>query len=215
MKLQFIQKMLMLLTFTLVGISVSYSNSTVDDAGKIYNGFVITASGDTLHGQLEMLSPTMNQIKVKFIDSEGNKEMYKAKDLQAYSFKIEEWDKSKKENVSKWINYAKKTVERPPVPFASTEVLIQQEIVGKISIYNYYIETRSDQSMEHIVYLEKGNVLYIVDDTNYKTVLKSLMDDIPFMSDRVGTKGYTYKFLPDTIVEYNQQLRKSSESNPN
>ena len=213
MKLQFTQKLSMLLVFTLVGISVSYANLNVPNtAGKIYNGFIITTSGDTLKGQLQMLSPTMNQVKVKFIDETGKKQIYKAKDLHAYSFKTEVWNKSTKKKDVKWINYTKKTVEKPPVPFSSTEVLVQQEVAGNISIYNYYVEARSNQNMEHIIYLEKDKELFIVDKTNYKKILKNLTADSPFIRDKVGTKGYTYKYLNQTIQEYNQQLKKSVPS---
>ena len=210
MKLRFIQKSSMLLVFALVGISVSHANlNAPNTAGKIYNGFIITASGDTLKGQLQMLSPTMNQVKVKFIDETGKKQIYKAKDLQAYSFKTEVWNRSTKKKDIKWIYYTKKTVEKPPIPFSSNEVLVQQEVSGNISIYNYYVEARSNQSMEHIIYLEKGNELLIVDKTNYKKILKKLTADFPFIRDKVGTKGYTYKYLAQTIREYNQQLGKS------
>lgn len=66
--------------------------------------------------------------------------------------------------------------------------------------------------MEHIVYLEKNEVLYMVDKDNYKEVLKSLTEDFPFIKDKIGTKGYTYNFLEETVKEYNQQLKKSVEA---
>jgi hypothetical protein len=216
MKLEDIkQTFVIIIFFLLIGTLMSFSNCSPNEDGKIYDGFVITISGDTLQGKLEMLSPTMNQIKIKFIDESGKKELYKAKDLQAYAFKVEVWNRDSKEKELKWIYYIKKTVERPPVPFSSTEVLVQQEVVGNISVYNYFIETRVEQNMEHIIYLEKNNVLYVVNKDNYKEILKELMMDFPFMKEKVGTKGYTYNTLEETIKEYNQQLKKSVESTEN
>jgi hypothetical protein len=216
MKLEDIkQTFVIIIFFLLIGTLMSFSNCSPNEDGKIYDGFVITISGDTLQGKLEMLSPTMNQIKIKFIDESGKKELYKAKDLQAYAFKIEVWNRDSKEKELKWIYYIKKTVERPPVPFSSTEVLVQQEVVGNISVYNYFIETRVEQNMEHIIYLEKNNVLYVVNKDNYKEILRELMMDFPFMKEKVGTKGYTYNTLEETIKEYNQQLKKSVESTEN
>lgn len=212
MKTKWIQELPIVLFFVLITISINFANTLSNQDGKIYDGFVITISGDTLQGRLEMLSPTINQVKIKFIDNSGKKEIYKAKDLQAYAFKVEMWNKDNKEKEIKWIHYTKKIVERPPVPFSSTEVLMQQEVVGKISVYNYYIETRSDQNMEHIIYLEKNDVLYEISKDNYKDVLKELMADFPFIKDKVGTKGYTYNALEETVIEYNQQLSKGVET---
>jgi hypothetical protein len=212
MKLTCVKKLSIKLSFLLVGISMNFANALPSQDGKIYDGFVITISGDTLQGQLEMLSPTINQVKIKFIDENGKKKFYKAKDLQAYAFKVEVWNKESKDKELKWIYYTKKTVERSPVPFSSTEVLMQQEIRGNISIYNYYIETRSEQEMKHVIYLEKNNVLYPITKDNYKEVLKELMTDFPFIKDKIGTKGYTYNVFEETVKEYNQQLRKDLEA---
>jgi len=212
MRLKCVEKLSVLLFFLWIGMSVSFANALPSEDGKIYDGFVITTSGDTLQGKLEMLSPTINQVKIKFIDNSGKKQLYKAKDLQAYAFKVEMWNKQSKEKELRWIHYTKKIANRPPVPFSSTEVLMQQEVVGNISVYNYYIETRSDQNMEHVIYLEKNDVLYEISKDNYKEVLKELMADIPFIKDKVGTKGYTYNALEETVIEYNQQLSKGAET---
>ena len=210
MRLQFIQRLSMLFIFALVGISVSYANLNIPNiTKKTYSGFLITTSGDTLKGKIQMLSITMNQVKVKFINEKGKRRVYRAKDLQSYSFKVKVWNRLAQEYDVKWILYTKKTVEKPPVPFSSNKVLVQQEVIGNISIYNYYIETRSNQSIEHIVYLEKDDILYVVDKTNYKKILSILMADFPFMKDKVGTKNYTYKHLNATIKEYNRPLGKS------
>ena len=207
-----IQQSTSILLLLFLTISVSFANIAPNQDGKIYVGFIITASGDTLHGKLEMLSPTMNQVKIKFIDKDEKKELYKAKDLNAYAFKVEVWNKESQQNDEKWIYYTKKTVERPPVPFASTEVLMQQEVVGLISVYNYYIETRVEQNMEHIIYVEKDKVLYEVNKENYKDVLRELMVDFPFMKEKVGTKGYTFNALETTVKEYNQQAKPDMET---
>lgn len=210
MKLHFLQKSLLSFVFLLTGISIGYANFNLSTiSGKVYDGFVIIASGDTLQGKVQMLSPTLNQVKIKFIDESGKKQLYKAKELQAYAFQVKVWDHTKKESIYKWIHYTKKTVEIPPIPFSSTEVLVQQELIGKISIYNYYRELRAEQTMEHIVYLEKEGKMYVVDKVNYKNILRSLMKDAPFLSDKVGTKGYTYKFLDESIKEYNQGLMEN------
>lgn len=194
--------------------SIIYGNITRKRQGaKIYKGYVVTISGDTLHGKVQMLSPTMNQVKVKFIGKNKKKVTYKPKDIQSYAFVIQEWDKATNKNVLKWIFYAKKTVERPPVPFSSTEVLIQQEINGLISTYNYYIETRTSQNLEHLIYVEKDGVLYEINKKNYRKVLKKITQDVTQIHEKVGTKGYTYRNIETTIKSYNSHvLKEESET---
>ena len=38
------------------------------------------------------------------------------------------------------------------------------------------------------------------------------MDDYPVVYNKIGTKGYTYKFLNKTIKEYNQQSSKQGDT---
>lgn len=213
MKITFIKQSLLLAVFVIITMSFTFPKFDVGKpSNKVYKGYIITSKGDTLHGKLQMLSPTQNQVKVKFINKNGKREIYKAKAIKSYAFQAQVWDKSKKSNIQKWIYYTKKTVERPPIPFGGNDILMQQEIKGTINVYNYYIETRSNQNMEHIVYIEKSNVLYDVNRDNYKKILKPLMADYSIVYNKIGKKGYTYKFLNQTIMEYNQESSKKGEA---
>ena len=213
MRLTLTHRLLLITAFSLILMSFSYEIGRKNrPSTKIYKGYVITESGEKIHGKLQMLSPAMNQVKVKFIDKDGKKSTYKAKDIASYAFQIQEWDKIEKKNIIKWIHYTKKTVERPPVPFASTSVLLQREVNGAISIYNYYIETRASQNMEHFTYLEKDGVLYTLKKNNYRKILKTLTADFPVVYHKIGTKGYTYKHVPKLISEYNKQVSKKGEA---
>lgn len=213
MNFKFSQKQLLFLVLFLLSTSLMYGNMiTTKPSGKVYNGYIIMVSGDTLHGKLQMLSPTMNQVKVKFIDNEGKKLTYKAKDIDTYAFQIQEWDKNVKQNVAKWIFYTKKTVERPPVPFGPTEVLLQTEISGIISTYNFYIETRTNQNIEHLIYIEKEGILYEISKANYRKLLKALFADCPKVHSKIGRKGYTYNSVDLLINEYNNEMSQTEEA---
>lgn len=207
MKLTMIHKTLLFVTSSCLFMSMTCVKlpeiTSTKPEGKIYEGFVVKETGDTLRGQLQMLSPTQNQIKIKFISDEIAT-MFKAKDLQTYSFHVKTVNRKTKKESSTWINYTKKEVERPPVPFGGTEVLLQELVRGDISLYNYYIENRTENTMEHLIYIEKNGELEIINKANYKKILKSLMDDKAKMLQKIGTKGYTFKFIADTISEYNQ-----------
>lgn len=209
-------KKLLLFTFGILTINFTFypfdSNQfLIKSPTKTYEGYVIKESGDTIYGKLQMLGPAMNQVKVKFVDEEGKRITFKAKDIKSYAFEAQIWNKKEKRNVPEWVYYTKKTVERPPIPFAGNDILMQQEIRGNINMYNYYIESRSSQNMEHIVYLEKESVLYEIDKSNYRKVLKGLMGDYPAVYHKIGTKGYTYKYLTKTLKEYNLQATKHDD----
>ncbi|MFK7950135.1 MAG: hypothetical protein AB8G11_21265 [Saprospiraceae bacterium] len=206
-------KNLLLFIFGILTINFTFHKlDSNKPSTKVYKGYVVKESGDTLYGKLQMLNPTMNQVKVKFIDDKGKRMIFKAKDVKSYAFKAQVWNKKEKRNVQEWVYYIKKTVERPPVPFAGNDILMQREVNGNISMYNYYVETRSSQNMEHIIYLEKKDILYTINKTNYRKILKNLMGDYPIVYHKVGTKGYTYKSLTKILKEYNQQTSKQGDN---
>ena len=50
---------------------------------KVYKGYVVTVSNETIHGNIQMLSPTLNEVKVKLINENGTKA-----NLQSKRFEI-------------------------------------------------------------------------------------------------------------------------------
>ncbi|MFK7948345.1 MAG: hypothetical protein AB8G11_12215, partial [Saprospiraceae bacterium] len=66
-------------TTAFIAILMTIATATfANDNVKIYNGTVTLENGETLEGQIQMLSPTLNEVKVKFIASNGNATTYKA-----------------------------------------------------------------------------------------------------------------------------------------
>lgn len=182
---------------------------------KIYKGYVITTQGDTIHGKIQMLNPALNEVKVKFIHSDGSKRIYRAKELIAYAFKVPGVETKKRQIPAEWIFYTKKSVEQPPVPFGPTEVLLQQPVKGMVNYYNHYIETRYRQDKyEHVIYVEKGATLVRVEKHNYKRVIKKFLMDYPLLQAKVGKSGYGFKHIPKILKEYNAYIagRKTATS---
>ena len=174
-------------------------------AGKVYNGYVVTIGNETIHGKIEMLSPSLNEVKVKFFSKEGKKTIFKAKELKSYSFQVPAYDKATKSQKLEWITYTRKMVERSPMPFGTKDVLLERLEKGSISLYNHFIETRSGATaMTHEYYVEKGSETVSVTRANFKTVLKDMTSDYPALSVKVGKKGYGYKYIARIIAEYNQ-----------
>ncbi len=211
--------------FTLLLISVFISSSlfAINEEGrkkgsktkKAYKGYVVTIKGDTLKGQIEMLSPSLNEVKVKLIQEGKEPILYRAKDVNSYSFLVPNFDKKQKHFKERWINYVKRKVKRPPVPFGPSEVLMQQEVKGKLNLFNYFIETRSRMTdYDHLVLLEQDNELIEIKKSNYKKKLKKIMMDSPIVVSKIGKKGYRFKNMKEIVELYNYHTSPVKESLP-
>ena len=172
---------------------------------KVYNGYVITISNETIHGQIQMLSPTLNEVKVKFIHKDGKKEIFKSKDLKSYSFQVPVYNKATQSRDLQWVTYTRKTVDRAPMPFGTKDVLLEQLGKGKINLFNHFVETRSGaSSLIHFYQIEKDGQMVSVDRKNFKNVLKDVTADYPELAAKVGKKGYGYKYIAKIVKEYNE-----------
>ena len=207
--------LLSLLLFSSLSANIGGGKKKHSKANKMYKGYVITLEGDTLKGKIEMLSPSLNEVKVKLVPNDGEAIIYRAKEITAYAFLVPDFDIKKKRFNDKWIFYVKKKVERPPVPFGPTEVLMQQEIKGTISFYNYYIETRSQVAdFEHLTLIEKDGEMLKIAKANYKKVLKTMIIDYPKLAKKIGKKGYRFKNLKQILTLYNSK-KKNNKHEPN
>ena len=61
-----------ILTFLLIGSEVMAKN--------IFEGFVLTNENQKIVGQVYVISPTLNELKVKFVNEAGKKQTFKAKE---------------------------------------------------------------------------------------------------------------------------------------
>lgn len=183
---------------------LSFSVST--QAKKVYEGYVITNSGEKLEGKIQMLSPALNEIKVKFVNNNGKKSVFKAKEVKEYSFKVQKWNKTEKKHIDEWIVYTRKTVERSPIAFGPKEVLIERQVGGTINMYNHFIEQNSNRQnpFVHVVYVEKdANELVSITKKNYKKVLKEMTIEYPALQAKIGTRGHGFKHIAKIVSTYN------------
>lgn len=179
---------------------------------KTYKGTVTLESGEVLEGHIQLLSPTLNEIRVKFIDGNGNINTYKSNEITKYNFVFPRWDVSTKTYRDVVIEYVKKEVTVAPIPFGPKEVLIELQVKGDIQVYNYYMETRtSPHAFSHNYLIEKDGELILVDALNYKSVLKGMMVDFPELESKIGNKGYTYKYLVEVVGQYNKAMANKRE----
>ena len=206
-RLKDMKSLLYILTILLFTSSVN--------ASKSYNGYIILNDNSRIEGIIQMLSPTLNEVKVKFISKEGDKQTFKAKEVKEYGFKVELWNHKTRIHESSIIVYSRQKVLRSPVPFGPTQVLLERQITGHINLYNHFIEanTNTDAPIAHIIYVKKitENDLVSINKENYKTILKRMTAEYPELSARIGKKGHTFKSLTKTIGLYNEWMLDNGE----
>lgn len=200
-------------TFILnITIIVFITSSAI--ASKSYSGYVILNDNVRIEGTIEMLSPTLNEVKVKIITTEGLKISYKAKDVKEYGFKVEKLNKTTNEHQVKIITYKRKKVVRNTVAFGAKNVLIQRELDGAISLYNHFYQRNSniDGNIGHSFYVEEGNgELIWLTKENYEEVLKSMTESYPELNAVIGSKNFGYKHIRKIINTYNDWMIDNGE----
>ena len=203
-----------ILQITLVLVSIAAFSLTSTAAKKVYEGYVITVADEKMEGSIEMLSPSLNEVKVKFTSKDGKKKIFKAKEVKEYSFQVERWNHETREHYNATVTYVKKNVERAPIAFGPTNVLIERQEGGAINMYNHFVEQNSNVQTPfvHIVYVEKtANELVEVTKNNYRKVLKEMMADYPEMAAKVGSRGYGHKQVATMIATYNNWMADNGE----
>ena len=196
--------------FLLAFATTAFAN---DGMHKVYAGYVVTVKGDTLKGTIQMLSPTLNETKVKLTSEKGEAMIFKAKDLAGYTFFYKKYNKELKKRVNEEVVYVRKVADRAAIPFGSKEILMERFITGTVNVYNFYFEIRTNRTSpyEHIFYVERDNKMVQVDRVNFKKTIRNMVSDYPELQAKVGKKGYGYKYIAKIIKEYNNYTSPKGE----
>ncbi|MFK7950164.1 MAG: hypothetical protein AB8G11_21420, partial [Saprospiraceae bacterium] len=150
--------------------------------------------------------------KVKFIASNGNATTYKAKEVASYTFAFPKYDAKTKSYNDITVEYVKKNVSVSPVPFGPTAVLVERQVEGTVSLYNFYTETRAAaHAFTHNYFVEKDGQMIEVNRENFKAIMKDMVADYPALQAKVGKKGYSYKYIANIVNEYNNQVSPKGE----
>ena len=198
--------------FTILALTIIFSVSA--SAAKSYQGYVVLNNDEKVEGSIQMLSPTLNEVKVKFTSTAGEKVTYKAKEVKEYGFKVEKWNNKTRAHDVNTVVYVRQNVERSPIAFGPTNVLVERQITGAINMYNHFVEnnSNSENPLSQVIYTQKENGdLVNITKSNYKVVLKDMVAEYPELSTRVGTKGYTFKYITKTIAAYNSWMADNGE----
>lgn len=184
------------------------ATNVLDAKKKTFEGFVVTNQDDTIFGYVYYISPTVNELSVKIEDKHKKCHSFKAKSLKSYSFKVSKYNKDLKKHVEEWVDFVAKTVEDAPIHFGTKSILIQRQTDGAIKVFSQYyeIDSKIGVKLEHCYYIEKANnelAFTKVTKSNYKKVLKMVTKDHPALSEKIGTKGYSYKHITKIAKLYN------------
>ena len=185
------------------------------NAAKVYPGYVVLNNSDKVEGNIQMLSSTLNEVKVKFTSADGQKKTYKSKEVKEYGFKVERWNNKTRVHDTKIIVYSRQKVSRSPIPFGPTKVLLERQITGHINLYNHFIESNTNMNtpLTKVIYIQKmeNTDLVSVSKENYKTIIKEMTAEYPELSARIGSKGYNFKSISKTITSFNEWMLDNGE----
>ena len=183
------------------------ATATDRTAEQIYTGYVILSAGDTLHGEIEFINPTLSEEVVIFYHK-GKKTKYTPKDdLKGYAFLFSRHNKFTKQLEPYWFSYVVKTV---PTEKGEKTVFLQKEVEGTITLYSFYtLETKgiNERSYKHNYFVEIGGILARIDRINYRDAVKTyiVMGNTDLESN-LGTAGFGYKYLSNLVNMQNAWL---------
>ena len=198
--------------FTIFALTIIFAVSA--SAAKVYQGYVVLNNDEKVEGKITMLSPSLNEVKVKFTSKDGQKKTFKAKEVKEYGFQVSKWNNKTRQHDVNTIVYTRQDVERAPIAFGPTQVLVERQIAGAVNMYNHYIEQNANtrNPYVHVLYAEKdaGDLVEIT-KSNYRVTLKEMMADYPELAAKVGTKGYGFKYVAQIISTYNNWMADNGE----
>lgn len=184
------------------------ATATDRTAEQIYTGYVILSAGDTLHGEIEFINPTLNEEVVVFYNNEGKRTKYvPTDDLKGYAFLFRRHNKFTKQLEPYWFSYVVKTI---PTAKGEKTVFLQKEVEGTITLYSFYtLETKgiNERSYKHNYFVETAENLVRIDRINYRDAIKTyIVMGNSDLESNLGTAGFGYKYLSNLVDIQNAWL---------
>jgi len=201
-------KIAMLLIFSFMLFS-----STVFEDKKSYPGYVVYNNDQKVEGIVQPGTVTDNEVKIKMLIN-GKKKTFKPKDIKAYAYEmIEKNDIGKM--VKTWIKYERQEAIDAPKPFGSTDVFMQIEVNGALTLYSYYVEMRAkrENPFQHSYYVKNNQgKLISIDEKNFVKKSKKLFKAYSAMSTQIGKKQFRYSNFVRMVRDYNYWLLNQHDS---
>ena len=102
----------------------------------------------------------------------------------------------------------------PPKPFASTNVFMEREIEGEVTLYTYYIEVRNDVSkpFKYEYYLkDQSGSMQKITKSDFDKTTRQIFQDYTALSSRIGQKDFGYRQLDRMVRDYNYWMENQHD----
>jgi hypothetical protein len=167
---------------------------------------IIMADGKTIQATIDIPDGDKKyrhlQETVEYFNADGSKQLLKADEVKEISFANEG---TQVKLVS--IPYKDTGLENP-APADRENILVQQVVDGKVSVYKFYYIEPGGQFAPSVVekYLLKkeGDEFYEPAYMTFKKDMVGYLCDCPTLIDKIEEGQYKRKQLPLLIAEYNQ-----------
>jgi len=168
------------------------------------DGYVVKENRDTIYGQLRELNAEKSCLKIKFIDSKGNKVKFKDKEVYAYK---------RGDDL-----YYKKTYERP-ISISNMKGFMKLMVKGKVNLYKFnYVEKNvgvmdsnggmipGGNSYRKDYYIEKKNSnLFLVTKIGFKHLVANYLSDNFDLANKIRNKELKYRDIKEIVRTYNKE----------
>ncbi len=199
-------------------ISTSLSATETKKKKNLFEGFVITSTGDSLLGEIQFVNPVYNELKVRFYNKKGKRTIFKPRDIVEYAFKSPNLDAKTNRKVLKWVHYFRKRIDVAPLEngFNIETIFLQRVTSGKINLYNYYtlaVSKINHRVYNHEYFVEPGGLqndndekisgLVPVNRNNFRAYYKEFLEENDDLAKKIGDERYGYKHFAKIIRLHN------------
>ena len=196
-----------LATFTILALSTS----TI--FAKKYKGYIITEQGKKITGIIKARNVTTDQVKITFIQYR-KKKIYKPRDIQGYGYE-HLGENQFGETVYTWRHYRSKMAQSfAPRPFASKHVFMEIMEEGKVTLYDYYVQSPSDikNPYKRFFYVERAGSKDFIElsKDNFVTEAKSFFSDTPELASKIGKINHRFRHAWRIVQLYNKQQKEKT-----
>lgn len=193
-------KLFTTITILLISINLNAKNKT-------FKGYIINTEGQRVEGKIKTKNVTVDQMKITFIASDDVKSTYKPKDIIGYGYEFQ-GENEFGEATFVWRHYKSKTAQSfAPKAFASKEVFMEIMEEGKVTLYDYYVETPSDieNPYKRFFYVERegSDDFKEISIDNYVEITTHYLKDYEELSKKIGTTNHRFRHLWKVVRLYN------------
>jgi hypothetical protein len=182
----------------------------------VFKGYIINKDGQRIDGQVKTKNVAVDEMKIIFIEGR-TKIVYKPTDLIGYGYEFL-GENEFGEVTRVWRHYKSKTaVSYAPRFYANKEVFMEVMEEGKVTLYDYYVETPGniDNPYTRFFYMERqgSNELIEISEENFTTTVATYFSDNTELAQNIGTVNNRFRHLWKMVRLYNDWTEMQEHKN--